>query len=125
MPSPTGCQQPWHPGGRMPNTRVQGLDGTGRKDAEPGLNRTLGEQGQDREVSPCADGSKCVPGLRLPTAGGELLVVVEYQGGNLWAEAERDRKIGELWEELSGGKRRFVMVRDKHWSAIHRKLRRA
>jgi type III restriction enzyme len=59
---------------------------------------------------------------RLP--GGELLVV-EYKGADRWADAEPDRKIGELWEELSGGKCRFVMVRDKDWSAIHGKLRRA
>lgn len=56
--------------------------------------------------------------------GGDLLVV-EYKGADRWAEAEPDRKIGELWEELSGGRCRFVMVKDKRWDGIAAKLRRA
>ena len=51
-------------------------------------------------------------------------LVVEYKGADRWAEAEPDRKIGELWEELSGGTCRFVMVKDKRWDWIVEKLRR-
>ena len=59
---------------------------------------------------------------KLP--GGEFLIV-EYKGADRWTDAEPDRKIGELWEELSGGKCRFVMVKDKCWEWIAAKLRPA
>jgi len=58
---------------------------------------------------------------RLP--GGRFLVV-EYKGADRWADAEADRKIGELWEELSGGRCLFVMVKEKCWEWIAAKLRR-
>lgn len=56
---------------------------------------------------------------RLPT--GQTLVV-EYKGARDWDAAKSDRDIGELWEELSGGKCLFVMVRDKRWDWIEAKL---
>jgi type III restriction enzyme len=50
------------------------------------------------------------------------ILVVEYKGAHLWNDAEPNRKIGELWEELSGGKCAFVMVKDKRWDWIAAKL---
>ncbi|MCX6897843.1 MAG: DEAD/DEAH box helicase family protein [Verrucomicrobia bacterium] len=57
---------------------------------------------------------------RLP--GGKTLVV-EYKGADRWDAAEPSRKIGELWEELSGGKCLFVMVKEKRWDWIAKKLK--
>lgn len=54
--------------------------------------------------------------------GGKFLVV-EYKGADRWNDAEPDRKIGELWAELSNGKCLFVMVKDKRWDWIEAKLR--
>lgn len=45
-------------------------------------------------------------------------LIVEYKGANAWTDAEDDRQIGGLWAELSGGKCRFVMVKDKNWASI-------
>jgi type III restriction enzyme len=56
---------------------------------------------------------------RLPS--GKTLVV-EYKGADRWDNATSDRKIGELWEELSGGQCLFVMVKDRHWELIEAKL---
>lgn len=50
------------------------------------------------------------------------ILVVEYKGAHLWNDAEPNRKIGELWEELSDGKCAFVMVKDKRWDWIAAKL---
>jgi type III restriction enzyme len=55
---------------------------------------------------------------RLP--GGAALAV-EYKGDR-WEEAKDDREIGGLWAELSGGKCRFVMVRDRRWDWIEGQL---
>lgn len=46
-----------------------------------------------------------------------VILAVEYKGDR-WNEAEDDRQIGGLWAELSGGKCRFVMVRDKRWDWV-------
>ncbi|MDO9012600.1 MAG: DEAD/DEAH box helicase family protein [Gallionella sp.] len=46
------------------------------------------------------------------------VLVVEYKGANGWANAADDRLIGNLWAELSGGRCRFVMVKDKEWQGI-------
>ena len=35
---------------------------------------------------------------------------------------EDDRLIGGLWEESSGGRCRFVMVKDKNWLVIDGRL---
>ncbi len=47
---------------------------------------------------------------RLPDGS---ILAIEYKGSDRWAGAEDDRLIGGLWEELSGGRCRFVMVKDK------------
>ena len=49
-------------------------------------------------------------------------LVVEYKGANAWTDAADDRLIGGLWEKLSGGKCRFVMVKDKQWEQIDTRL---
>jgi type III restriction enzyme len=57
---------------------------------------------------------------RLPD--GRTLVV-EYKSDRDWDSAKPDRDIGELWEELSGGKCLFVMVKNKRWEWIEAKVR--
>ena len=47
-----------------------------------------------------------------------VILAVEYKGADRWKEAEDDRLIGGLWAELSGGRCRFVMVKDKKWEGI-------
>lgn len=37
-------------------------------------------------------------------------------------EFEDDRLIGGLWASLSGGRCRFVMLKDKRWDWIEEKL---
>ena len=46
------------------------------------------------------------------------ILVVEYKGAHGWTDAQDDRDIGGLWAELSDGKCRFVMVRDRQWQQI-------
>lgn len=53
---------------------------------------------------------------------GGVNLAVEYKGANQWTATEDDRLIGGLWEELSGGRCRFVMTTDKDWSQIDAKL---
>ena len=48
----------------------------------------------------------------------DRILVVENKGADRWNEAEEDRKIGKLWEEMSNGKCLFVMVKEKHWEWI-------
>lgn len=48
----------------------------------------------------------------------DTILVVEYKGAQGWTDAQDDRDIGALWAELSDGKCRFVMVRDRNWAAI-------
>jgi type III restriction enzyme len=50
------------------------------------------------------------------------ILVVEYKGAQGWTDAQDDRDIGNLWEELSNGNCRFVMVRDRQWQQIEAKL---
>jgi len=45
-------------------------------------------------------------------------LIVEYKGANGWTDAADDRLIGGLWQELSGGLCRFIMIKDKQWSVI-------
>ena len=52
---------------------------------------------------------------RLPDG---VFLAVEYKGANAWTDAEDDRLIGGLWAELSGGRCRFVMVKDRQWEVI-------
>ncbi|MDF7801711.1 DEAD/DEAH box helicase family protein [Pontiellaceae bacterium B1224] len=50
------------------------------------------------------------------------ILVVEYKGADRWKNAEGDRLVGELWEELSGGTCAFVMVKEKRWEDIEAKF---
>lgn len=63
-----------------------------------------------------ADG-RFFPDFLCQLPGGEILAV-EYKGSDRWKDAEDDRLIGNLWAEMSDGRCRFVMVKDKNWSAI-------
>lgn len=51
------------------------------------------------------------------------ILIVEYKGAYGWEVAQDDRDIGGLWAELSDGKCRFVMVRDRQWQQIEEALR--
>lgn len=51
------------------------------------------------------------------------VLAVEYKGANLWNEAKDDRLIGGLWANLSEGRCRFVMVKDKEWDWIKEALK--
>jgi type III restriction enzyme len=57
---------------------------------------------------------------QLPGSGAEpgAVLAVEYKGADRWAAAEDDRLIGGLWASLSGGRCRFVMVKDKQWGWV-------
>ena len=56
---------------------------------------------------------------RLPDSGEPgAILAVEYKGADRWTAAENDRLIGGLWAELSGGRCRFVMVKEKRWDWI-------
>lgn len=46
------------------------------------------------------------------------ILAVEYKGADRWAGAEDDRLIGGLWANLSAGRCRFVMIKDKRWESI-------
>lgn len=50
------------------------------------------------------------------------VLVVEYKGADRWKAAEADRMVGQLWEELSGGRCAFVMVKEKKWEWIRQKI---
>ncbi len=51
------------------------------------------------------------------------VLAIEYKGADRWAGAEDDRLIGGLWANLSEGRCRFVMVKDKRWESIEEKLK--
>ncbi len=67
-----------------------------------------------------ADG-RFFPDFICQLTDGRILAV-ESKGADRWKAAEGDRLVGELWEELSGGKCAFVMVKDKRWEWITAKL---
>lgn len=50
------------------------------------------------------------------------ILAVEYKGADRWSGAEDDRLIGGLWANLSEGRCRFVMVKDKRWDWVEEKL---
>ena len=52
-----------------------------------------------------------------------VILAVEYKGADRWNGAEDDRLIGGLWANLSEGRCRFVMVKDKRWDWIEEKLK--
>jgi len=51
------------------------------------------------------------------------ILTVEYKGADRWNGAEDDRLIGGLWANLSEGRCRFVMVKDKRWDWVEEKLK--
>jgi type III restriction enzyme len=53
---------------------------------------------------------------------GDVVLAVEYKGADRWISAEDDRLIGGLWEEMSEGRCRFVMVKSKQWDWIEARL---
>ena len=57
---------------------------------------------------------------QLPGTGAQHgpVLAVEYKGGDRWGGAEDDRLIGGLWANLSEGRCRFVMVKEKRWDWI-------
>ncbi|MGD9550686.1 MAG: DEAD/DEAH box helicase [Burkholderiaceae bacterium] len=57
-----------------------------------------------------------------PDARPGQVLAVEYKGADRWSGAEDDRLIGGLWASLSGGRCRFVMLKDKRWDWIEEKL---
>lgn len=61
---------------------------------------------------------------QLPGDGGAVgpVLAVEYKGGDRWSAAEDDRLIGGLWANLSEGRCRFVMVKDRRWDSIEQGL---
>lgn len=50
------------------------------------------------------------------------VLLVEYKGADRWSSAADDRLIGNLWADLSDGRCRFVMVKDKCWDWIEKML---
>lgn len=46
------------------------------------------------------------------------ILAVEYKGGDRWTSAEDDRLIGGLWANMSEGRCRFLMVKEKRWDWI-------
>ncbi len=61
---------------------------------------------------------------QLPGTGDQpgAVLAVEYKGADRWAAAQDDRLIGELWANLSEGRCRFVMVKDRRWEWIEKCL---
>lgn len=57
---------------------------------------------------------------QLPGTNGKpgTVLAVEYKGADRWTAAEDDRLIGGLWANLSEGRCRFVMVKEKRWDGI-------
>jgi type III restriction enzyme len=61
---------------------------------------------------------------QLPGSEGQPgpVLAVEYKGADRWDAAKDDRLIGGLWASLSGGRCRFVMVKDRRWDEIEAML---
>ena len=51
------------------------------------------------------------------------VLAVEYKGADRWTSAEDDRLIGGLWANLSEGRCRWVMVKNRRWEWIVDQLR--
>jgi len=51
-----------------------------------------------------------------------VILAVEYKGADRWSAAADDRLIGGLWAAMSGGRCRFVMVKDRRWDWIEENL---
>lgn len=57
---------------------------------------------------------------QLPERDGKpgSVLAVEYKGADRWTDAEDDRLIGGLWANLSEGRCRFVMVKERRWDWV-------
>jgi type III restriction enzyme len=57
---------------------------------------------------------------QLPETDGKSgpVLAVEYKGGDRWNDAKDDRLVGGLWQNLSEGRCRFVMISEKQWDRI-------
>ncbi len=64
---------------------------------------------------------KFFPDFICKLTDGRILVV-EYKGADRWKNAEPDRLVGQLWEDLSNGACLFVMVKEKCWADIRSKF---
>ncbi|MDN5872959.1 MAG: DEAD/DEAH box helicase family protein [Nitrosospira sp.] len=51
------------------------------------------------------------------------ILAVEYKGADRWTGAKDDRLVGGLWANMSEGRCRFVMVKDKRWEWIEEHLK--
>jgi type III restriction enzyme len=51
------------------------------------------------------------------------VLVVEYKGEHLYADAEDKRLVGAVWESRSGGKGLFVMPKGNDLEAIRQKVK--
>lgn len=62
---------------------------------------------------------------QLPGSAGQPgpILAVEYKGADRWSGAEDDRLNGGLWANLSDGRCRFVMVKDKRWDWMEEALK--
>jgi len=60
--------------------------------------------------------------LRGSTDRPGAILAVEYKGADRWADAEDDRLIGGLWANLSEGRCRFVMIKDRRWEWINAEI---
>jgi type III restriction enzyme len=62
---------------------------------------------------------------QLPGSGEQPgpILAVEYKGADRWNAAEDDRLIGGLWANLSEGRCRFVMVKEKRWDWVEEVLK--
>lgn len=62
---------------------------------------------------------------KLPAKDDKLgpTLAVEYKGADRWLSAEDDRLIGGLWANLSEGRCRFIMIKDKRWDGIAEHLK--
>ena len=50
------------------------------------------------------------------------MLVVEYKGEHLFADAEEKRAVGAVWESRSGGKCLFVMPDENDLEKIRQKI---
>ena len=65
-----------------------------------------------------ADG-KFYPDYICKLPDGTILIV-EYKGADKWdtPKVKEDRLLGQLWANMSNGKCKFIMVKDKDWDQI-------
>ena len=59
-----------------------------------------------------------------PRHAASRVLVVEYKGEHLFAEAEEKRAVGAVWKGRSDGRCLFVIPEGKDLEAIRRKISR-